>query len=159
LRDGTGKLQGYAHVTRDITERKRAEEALRASEALKSAILDTALDGIVSIDHKGLIQEWNQAAENIFGYSRAQAVGQLIDPLIFPGALLEIYRNGVADYLITGAGSLVGKPIELTLRRADGQEFRAELAVSRVLSEDPPRCTVLARDITQRKEVEQALRA
>ncbi len=158
LRDPRGQLRGYTQVTREITERRRAELELRQSEALKTAILNTALDAILSIDHNGLVQEWNQAAEKIFGYSRDQVMGKPADDLIIPAALLEVYRDGVANYLIHGAGSLVGKPIELTLRRADGSEFRAEMAINRVPTEDPPRCTALIRDITERKQAEAALR-
>ena len=158
LRDTKGELRGFTQVTRDINGRRRAEEELRRSEALKTAILDTVLDAILSIDHNGLIQEWNPAAQKIFGYTREQVLGKLVDDLIIPASLLEIYRDGVANYLIHGVGSLLGRPIELTLKRADGSEFRAEMAISRVPTEDPPRCTALIRDITERKQAEAALR-
>lgn len=158
LRDTKGELRGFTQVTRDINGRRRAEAELRRSEALKTAILDTALDAILSIDHNGLIQEWNPAAQKIFGYPREQVLGRLVDDLIIPSSLLEIYRDGVANYLIHGVGSLLGRPIELTLKRADGSEFRAEMAINRVPTEEPPRCTALIRDITERKQAEAALR-
>ncbi len=158
LRDVKGELRGFTQVTRDVNGRRRAEEELRRSEALKTAILDTALDAILSIGHNGLIQEWNPAAQKIFGYPRELVLGKLVDDLIIPSSLLEIYRDGVANYLIHGVGSLLGRPIELTLKRADGSEFRAEMAISRVPTEDPPRCTALIRDITERKQAEAALR-
>lgn len=158
LRDARGRLRGYTQVTSDITSHKQAEAELRRSEALKTAILDTALDAILSIDHNGLIQEWNAAAQRIFGYRREQVLGKLVDDLIIPKSLLEIYSDGVANYLIHGVGSLLGRPIELTLRRSNNSEFRAELAISRVPTEDPPRCTALVRDITERKNAEAALR-
>jgi PAS domain S-box-containing protein len=153
--NGTPMFIGYV---RDITERKQAEEALRRSEARKSAILETAIDAILSIDHEGKIQEWNPAAQKIFGYSRDRALGRPMDELIIPPSLREAYHDGLTNYLMTGVGSLLGRPIELTLRRADGEEFRAELAISRVATEDPPRCTALIRDITERKQAEAALR-
>lgn len=158
VRDATGRLRGYTQVTRNITARKEEEQELRRGVALKTAILDTALDGILSIDHNGLIQEWNPAAEKIFGYRRDEVVGRKVDDLIIPASLLEIYRDGVANYLVHGASSLLGRPIELSLRRADGSEFRAEMAISRVPTEEPPRCTALIRDITERKKAETALR-
>jgi PAS domain S-box-containing protein len=154
LRDEKGQLRGFAHVTRDITARKQSEAAIRKSESLKSAILETALDAIISIDHTGRVQEWNPAAKKIFGYERAEVLDQPMDKLIIPPALQEIYQDGLTNYLMTGVGSLLGKPIEMTLRRADGTEFRAELAISRVATEDPPRCTALVRDITERKKAE-----
>ena len=159
LRDPGGKLRGFTVVTRDITDRLRARQALEKSEALKGIILETALDAIISISHDGLVQEWNPAAERIFGYSRAQAVGRPMDELIIPPSLREAYQDGVANYLMTGVGSLLGRPIELTLRRANGSEFRADFAVTRIPTEEPPRCTALIRDITERKQAEAALRA
>src|SRR6185369_5040399 len=70
LREEAGKLRGFAQVTRDLTGHSEVEEALRKSEALKAAMLETALDAIISIDHEGKVQEWNPAAERIFGYTR-----------------------------------------------------------------------------------------
>jgi PAS domain S-box-containing protein len=151
---GRTAVQIIAH---DITVRKQTERALLESEARKTAILETALDAIISIDHRGLIQEWNPAAQRIFGYTRAQALQQPVDDLIVPPSLRQVYEGGVTNYLMNGAGSLLGRAIELTLRRADGKEFRAELAISRV-TEGPPSCTALIRDITDRKRVESALR-
>ncbi|HWY32232.1 MAG TPA: PAS domain S-box protein [Candidatus Acidoferrum sp.] len=158
LRDAKGELRGFTQVTRDINGRKQAEENLRQSEALKRFILETALDAIILIDRDGKIQEWNPAAQKIFGYSREQAIGKSPDDLIIPRRVWEVYHDGLTIYLMHGAGSLIGRPIELILRRADGREFPAELSISRNVMEDPPRCTALVRDITERKRAEAALR-
>jgi PAS domain S-box-containing protein len=159
LRDAAGKLKGFAHVIGDISERKRTEESLRRSELLKSAILETAQDAILSIDHQGLVQEWNPAAQRIFGYTRTEALGQSVDDLIVPPPMREVYHGGLTNYLITGVSSLLGRPIELNLHRKNGSEFLAEMAISRAPSEETPRCTALVRDITERKKSEAALRA
>jgi PAS domain S-box-containing protein len=145
-------------IARDMTPRRQAEEALRKSEALKRAILETALDAILSISEEGLIQEWNPAAERIFGYSREETIGRPMEELIIPASLREVYQDGLTEYLMTGVGSLLGRPIELNLRRADGREFRAELAITRIPTEERSRCTALIRDITERKQAEAALR-
>jgi len=158
LRGEGGKLRGFAHVTCNLTGRVDVEEALRKSESLKAALVETALDAMISIDHDGKVQEWNPAAERIFGYTRAAALEQPMDELIIPPALRQVYAEGVANYLMTGAGSLLGRPIELILRRANGSEFRAELAITRAPSEVPPRCTALIRDITERVQAASALR-
>jgi PAS domain S-box-containing protein len=157
-RNGRGKMHGYTLVTRDITGRRRAEEELRRSESLKAFILETALDAIILIDRDGKIQSWNPAAEKIFGYTREQAVGRSPDDMIVPRRIWEVYHDGLTQYLMTGVGSLIGRPIELTLKRAGGQEFAAELSISRDVREDPPRCTAIVRDITERKQAEIALR-
>lgn len=157
-RNGGGKLRGFTQVTRDITGRRRAEEELRQSESLKTFILETALDAILLINRDGKIQEWNPAAHRLFGYTREQVIGKSPDDLIVPARVWEIYHDGLTQYLMTGVGSLIGRPVELTLKRADGREFAAELSISRDVREDPPRCTAIVRDITQRKQAEMALR-
>ncbi len=150
--------QAVQIMVRNITERKETVEKLRRSESIKALILETALDAILFIDSEGRVQEWNSAAQKMFGYSRDQAVGQLMDELIIPPALREVHHDGLTNYLMTGAGSLIGRPIELTLRRKDGREFRAEIGISRILTEDSTHCTVLIRDITERKQAEASLR-
>ena len=152
---GKPAVQVIAH---DIGERKRHLEKLRQSEAMKTLILETVLDAVILVDHEGNIMEWNPAAQKIFGYNRDEAVGWPMDELIVPPALWEVYQDGLTNYLMTGVGSLIGRPIELNLKRKDGEEFRAELSISRVLTEDPPRCTALIRDITERKQSEIFLR-
>jgi PAS domain S-box-containing protein len=152
---GRPAVQVIAH---DIRERKLSLEKLRRSEAMKSLILETALDAIISVDQEGKIQEWNPAARKIFGYTRDEAVGQLMDELIVPSAMWEVYHEGLTSYLMTGVGSLIGRPIELALRRKDGSEFRAEMGINRILQEAPPRCTAVIRDITERKQAELSLR-
>ena len=81
-----------------------------------------------------------------------------MDELIVPPAMWEVYHDGLTNYLMTGVGSLIGRPVELSLRRKDSGEFRAELGISRTLGEDPPRCTAVIRDIVERKQAELSLR-
>jgi PAS domain S-box-containing protein len=143
------------HFAIDITERKRAEESLRQSEARKTAILESALDAIITIDQAGTVQEWNPAAEQIFGYRKSEALGRKVDALIIPPAMTDIYQDGLAEYLMTGVGSLLGRPIELTVMRAGGTEFRAELAITRNSRDEPTVYTCFVRDITERKRAEE----
>ena len=143
---------------RDITERKRAEQALRTSEALKGAILGAALDCIVTMDHKGNIVEFNPAAERTFGFARAEVIGKSMAELIIPPALREQHRHGLAHYLATDHGPIIGKRIEMTALRADGTEFPVELAVTRVDRTESPLFAGFIRDISDRKQAEAALR-
>jgi PAS domain S-box-containing protein len=145
-------------LIRDVTAHKKADGALRRSEARKAAILESALDAIISIDHEGKVQEWNPAAERMFGYRRAAALGRSMDDLIVPPSLRETYLPGLADYLMSGAGSLLGRPIELSVRRADGVEFPAELAITRIPGSEPPAFTTFIHDLTARKQAEEELR-
>ncbi|PYV08680.1 MAG: hypothetical protein DMG23_12960 [Acidobacteria bacterium] len=141
-----------------ITERKRAEEGLRESEARKAAILESALDCIISINHLGEIIEFNAAAEKTFGYPRAKVLGRELSETIIPPSLRDQHRRGLAHYLATGEGPVLGKRIEMPAMHADDTEFPVELAISRVGLEGPPIFTAYLRDITDRKRAEGEIR-
>ena len=141
----------------DITDRKRALEAVEQSEARKSAILRGAIDGIITIDHKGRILEFNPAAEAIFKRSRKDALGHDLATLIVPQGLRDAHRRGLEHYLATGESPILDKRVELTALRSTGEEFPVELAVIRDPGSDPPVFTGFVRDITERKRAEEAL--
>ena len=142
-------------IFRDVTEQRRAEQELRSSEARKSAILQTALDCIITMDHEGKVVEFNPAAEKTFGYSRDQVIGQELCRFIIPPSLRDRHRTGMAHYLATGEGPVLGKRLELPALRADGTEFPVELAITRIPTEGPPLFTAYLRDITETKRSEQ----
>ncbi len=146
-----GPLRGFAVIMRDETERRRAAEELRRSAAQHTAIVESAIDAIVSMDHEGIVREWNSAAVRLFQYSREDAVGRKIDTLIAAPALLQVYQQGLAQYLVTGAGSLIGRPVEMTARRADGTEFPIEMGIARIAGSQPVRYSAVIRDITAHK--------
>jgi PAS domain S-box-containing protein len=156
--DVQGQFKGYRGIGRNITARKLAEEKLRESEALKSAMFETALDCIISIDHAGRVIEFNPAAERTFGYRRAEAIGKELAELIIPPRLREQHRRGLARYLASGAGPILGKRIEMPAVRADGAEFSVELSVTRIPAEGAPLFTAYLRDITARKLADEAVR-
>jgi PAS domain S-box-containing protein len=158
LRDTNGRVVRWYNLLIDIDERKRAEEELRRSEARKAAILDSALECIVTIDHQGCITEFNPAAERTFGYRRDEVLGQQLADVIIPPALRESHRQGFARYLATGETRVLGRRIEMTAVRADGSEFPTELAITRIPLDGPPSFTGYLRDITERKRAEEGLR-
>ena len=164
-RDAEGRITGWYSLITDIDDRKRADEKLRQeeselkhSEARKAAILESALDCILTIDHEGCITEFNLAAEHTFGYRRDEVLGMPLANVIIPLSLREKHRQSFARYLATGEARLLGKRIETTAVRADGSEFPVELAISRIPLEGPPSFTGYLRDITERKRAEQELR-
>ena len=158
LRDTNGRIVRWYNLLIDIDERKRAEQELRRSEARKAAILDSALECIVTIDHEGCITEFNPAAERTFGYRRDEVLGRQMADVIIPPALRERHRQGFARYLATGEARVLGKRIEMTAVRADGSEFPAELAITRIPVDGPPSFTGYLRDITERKRSEEEVR-
>jgi PAS domain S-box-containing protein len=122
------------------------------------AIVDTALDGLVTMNHEGRIVEFNPAAERIFGLSRGDAIGQTLADTIIPPAWREPHSRGLARYLATGEAVVFGKRIELMGQRADGTLLPVELSINRMPGEGPPLFAGFVRDITERKRQE-ALRA
>ncbi len=154
-RDRSGNPAGSIVIFRDIRERILAEATLRESEERKAAILEAALDCIISIDHEGTIIEFNPAAESTFGYRRDEVIGQRMAELIVPPAYREKHHQGLAHYLTTGEGPVLGQRIEIAAMRADGSEFPIELAVLAVQRANNPMFTAYLRDITERKQAEQ----
>ncbi len=145
-------------TTEDITERKRAEEALRESESRKEAILKSALDSIITIDGEGKIIEFNPAAEKMFGYAQQEVIGKLMADLMIPPSLRDAHNSGLARYLATGEVHILNKLTELRAMRSDGTEFPIELTITAIGSQAAPLFTGFIRDITGRKQAEQTLR-
>jgi PAS domain S-box-containing protein len=139
--------------------RRQAQEEVRASESRLRAMLDSALDAVVTMDHTGRVIGWNPAAEAIFGYGADEAVGADMADLIVPPALRSAHRNGLARYLATAEAVILDRRLELTGMHKNGREFPVELAVTRIGLTGAPTFTGYLRDITERKQAEEALRA
>jgi len=142
----------------DISERKRAEAALRESEARMRSTLDASMDCIISIDHHGQIIEFNPASERTFGYRREQVIGHELADLIIPPSKRDAHRQGLARYLRTGEGPLLGQRIEVQALRSDGTEFPVEVSLSPILG-GHKLVTATVRDITEHKRTQAELRA
>jgi len=138
----------------EVPEREQWERELRASEARSAAILDCALDGIITMDPEGRITEWNRAAERMFGYERAQVIGRPMAETIVPPALRERHRRALARYLATGETTVLGRRVELQGLRADGTEFPVELTVASSEAGGQRLFTAYLRDIADRKRAE-----
>lgn len=136
----------------------RARE-LRASEHRNASLLDTALDAIVLMDHHGNVVEFNPSAEKIFGYRREQLIGKPMADFIIPVRFRERHNQGLARYLATGEGPVLGKRIEMPALRADGTEIPVELSIVRVPGITPPVFVGTMRDITERQAAEAAVKA
>jgi PAS domain S-box-containing protein len=135
-------------------DRKSAEEAVQRSEARKTAILEAALDCVITMNHRGEVIEFNPAAELTFGYRRDEVIGKEMASLIIPSHLADAHREGLARYLETGEGPVLGKRLELSAQRADGSEFPVELTITRVQVSGAPLFTGYIRDISDRKRTE-----
>ena len=136
----------------------KSNERLRNSKAVPSdklemlyrGILDTALDCIITIGSGGHVLEFNPAAERVFGFSRDEAIGKELADLIIPPRMREQHRRGLAHYLKTGEGPVIGKRIEIAGVRKDGSEILVELTITALKIDHEPLFTAYLRDITER---------
>jgi PAS domain S-box-containing protein len=140
-------------------ERRRDAEVLRANEARHRAMLDAALDCVVTMDHEGHVVDFNPAAERTFGYRVDEAVGRDMAELIIPPELRERHRAGLKRYLATTEGVVLDRRIEITGMRADGTTFPVELTITRIAVPGPPTFTGYLRDITDRLAIEAEVKA
>jgi PAS domain S-box-containing protein len=159
LRGADGAPVHFIAQIEDITERKRLEDELRLAEATSSGILSISADAIISIDEQQRISLFNDGAEKIFGYSRAEALGAPLDILI-PERYRAFHRQHVARF---AAGGTAAYRVEERVRavfglRKNGEEFPADAAISNLTIGAEKVLTVAIRDITERKRVEREQR-
>jgi PAS domain S-box-containing protein len=140
----------YASYSLDRSRfaRALAEARERTSTAWRGAVIEAALDCIITIDHEGKILEFNPAAERVFGYGRAEVLGTALADAIIPPALREYHRQGLARFAATGEATRLGRRIETTAMRSDGSEFPVELAITRIPQPGPPIFVGYVRDVT-----------
>lgn len=158
LWDSEGQPVRMAGSETDITERKRAEDALRESEARTRSIIETALDAVISVDRDGLVTVWNSQAERTFGYSAQEAMGRKLSDLIIPVRSRDAHDAGMERVLQAMDGAPVNRRIELHALHRDGHEFPVEFAMTLTQVAGRPVLTAFIRDITEQKQAEQALR-
>jgi two-component system, LuxR family, sensor kinase FixL len=156
IRDSTGRVVGASRIARDITERKKMEQALRESEAKARGILDTAVDAIITIDARGMIESFNKAAERLFGYAPQDVIGKNVSSLM-PDPFKSEHDGYLRNYCETGRAKIIGIGREVVAQRSDGTLFPADLAVSEVKVGDRRLFTGIVRDISERKRLEQEI--
>ena len=123
-------VKRHFFVGRDMTESRRAQEALRESERLARGIIDTALDAFVQSNEHGSILNWNLQAETIFGWPRQEALGKNLFDLIIASADRDDLEAALERFLRSGRDAILGSRREVMAQRRDGKEFRAELSVT-----------------------------
>ena len=141
------------HRTAD--EQDALRNALAEVQARKRAILESSLDPIITINHKGVVTEFNRAAEQTFGHPREKVLGTKPSDVLFPPAVSAGQQDRIDRYLDVGEGSLLGRRVEVTAVRANGQTFDAEMAMTISREEGEPVMTFFVRDISRRKKAEQ----
>jgi len=138
--------------------RGEAAREIRSRQGLEyRALLDAAVDAIIVIDHRGVIQEFSQAAQRVFGYTADEIIGSNVNVLM-PEPYHGEHDGYMDRYMTTAEPRIIGVGREVRARRKDGSVFPCDLAVGQVQGVDPPRFVGFIRDITARKEAEEQLR-
>lgn len=149
--DGKGDVDKLIFMLANVTERVRAESGLRDSEEKFRAMATVATDAVILVDNESRVRFWNTAAERIFGWTSAEALGQSIHEFHLPERYQEAAKRGFAEFVKTGKGPVIGKTIELAAQRKDGTEVPVELAVAALSLNGEWHAVGIVRDITERK--------
>lgn len=144
-------------MVRDVTEQEQQQRIAKQHEALKTATIDCALDSVISINEQGTIVEFNPAAEATFGHAKAEVLGRQLGEVVIPHDMREAHEKGLQHFLKTGVGPVLNQRLELPALHANGSTFPVEIAISPIDVAGKPMFTAYIRDITQRKQAEQAL--
>lgn len=156
VHDHSGKLIGFAKVTRDVTERMHAAQQLRESEERYRTVAETATDAIVTIDDHSRIQFVNPATSRIFGFEASELIGQPLT-MLMSQPLRDQHLQRLEQYMRSGIRRLNWSAAELIGRRKDGEEFPVEVSFGEVTSGEKHFFIGFIRDITKRKQAERRL--
>ena len=154
VRDSDDAPVYYVAQIQDFSERIANELAIREREDYLSALLDNVLDAIISVDQQGHIETFNHAAERIFGYSHLEVAGQRAS-LLMPEPQRSMRAHDLSHFLRTDIQQMLGKEIELSAMRKNGETFTIELAISQISHQGKRRFIAVIRDIEERKRIEQ----
>lgn len=147
----------YAELRTALEDEQRLSEELRDSQIHFKTVLESAVDGIITIDGSGRIETFNAAAERIFGYARAEVSGKNVK-MLMPPEFADNHDEYIARYLSTGEARIIGSGREVTGKRKDGSTFPMDLSVSEMRFGEQHYFNALVRDVTEQKAIQMALR-
>lgn len=154
-RTSEGGLVGFRV---DITELKHREQELMRSQGLLQNVVSASFDGVIVMNAEGFVLDFNPAAEDVFGWTSDEIVGERMSDFIIPEHLREAHEAGLSHYLATGEGPVIGKRIEIQGLHKQGHILEVELAIRQTTSDSGPLFLGYVRDITERKAADEALR-
>jgi PAS domain S-box-containing protein len=158
LLDAKRRPYAVCGISTDISQRKLAEEALRASEQHFREIVNTAHEAFVSMDESGRITAWNPEAEATFGWSEDEAIGRSLGETIIPPVHRGAHGRGLQQFLSSGHAALLNRRLEFEALHRDGHEFPVEMTITAVRVGGRYTFNSFLHDISERKQAEQALR-
>ncbi|MES3001629.1 MAG: PAS domain S-box protein [Pseudomonadota bacterium] len=156
-RDVSWQFDTTAQLREEVTRRTDAERNLNDATQRMQALIASANDSVITIDEQSRIIDWNAAAERMFGYTRDEAIGQVLTDLIIPPAFRKHHLGGIERFLRDGTAPIFNRRVETLALRRGGEEFHAELSIWPVKTGDGHTFSSFIRDISRRKANEKAL--
>jgi two-component system, LuxR family, sensor kinase FixL len=157
IMDGSGAVVGASTIARDVSVQRRDLQKLKDSEARLRAVVDAAVDAIIVIDERGLIEGFNVGAERMFGYRAEEVFGRNVS-MLMPEPYRAEHDGYMSRYLTTGEARIIGIGREVTAQRRDGNTFPVHLSVGEMSIEGQRKFTGILHDLTVRVQVEARLR-
>jgi PAS domain S-box-containing protein len=158
LRDLKGNLVRFVGTCADIQDFKVAQERLESAEERARLVVESALDAIIVIDSDGIVSDWNEQAQAIFGWPRVQIFGKQLVDTIIPPKYRKMHNAGLKHFLATGEGPLLNKRIEITGLHKEGHELQIELSIAPMKVGDHWTFSAFIRDLTESKRIAETLR-
>src|SRR5258705_236195 len=152
----TGKVVGASKVARDVTEYRSAEQALREGAARLLTLIETAIDGVILINARGVVLVFNPACERLFGYSADAVIGQNVK-MLMPQPYRQEHDRYISNYLDTREPKIIGIGREVAGRRKDGSTFPMNLSVGEAKQDGESIFVGTIHDLTERKLTERQL--
>jgi PAS domain S-box-containing protein len=155
-----GSIQCIIHQVEDVTEvtkLKKTKEAFAEAEIRYRQLIETAPDGVISIDDNGAIINWNLQAEKMFGWTEQEVIGRKLSDVIIPQEFREMHNRGLRTFLITGNGPALNKPMEVFALKKNGERIEIELKISTSKINERYVFVGFLRDITESKRLNSEL--
>jgi PAS domain S-box-containing protein len=158
VRNSLGEVVQWVGTSTDVHQRKLNEEALQLSYVQTQQIIDTAIDAVVSTDSNGIITGWSGRAEEMFGWSQEEVIGEPLALTILSNSLQADRTNPLSRFLNEAAGSVLKERIEVCAQHKSGTEFPIEISISCAPSGDAYAFSSFMRDLSERRQFENELR-
>ena len=156
--DDDGRVVGASGIAIDVTTERAAINTVDARDQQLRLLVDTALDAVITCDPESRIVVWNTRAEQLFGWSQAEAVGKRLTETIIPAEFVAAHERGMARFIETGEGPVLGTRIEIEAQDRNGRRFPVELSINPIPTDAGLSFSGFIRDISARKASERATR-
>ncbi len=144
-------------IVKDVSERQKVEESLQAQQAIHTAVIDHSTNAIILIDENSVVQDFNIAACQTFGYLKDEAMGRDLGELIIPEEARAFHKAGMKRYLDNGGGDFINKRVEVVAQRKSRERFSVELTIFPLHAGGKTIFAAALQDISERKDNEQRL--